>query len=39
LIASVAGVGMIVWRKHPIDERREMSLDEFEFARDQRILG
>jgi hypothetical protein len=25
--------------KYPIDQSREMGLDEFEFARDQRILG
>src|SRR6266567_1358117 len=30
---------MIVWRKYLIDELREMGLDEFEFARDQGILG
>ena len=31
--------GIDFWRKYPIEEPREMGLDEFEFARDQRILG
>jgi hypothetical protein len=31
--------GIDFWRKYPIDYAREMRLDEFEFASDQRILG
>ena len=31
--------GIDLRRKYPLDQPREMGLDEFEFARDQRILG
>ena len=31
--------GIDFWRKYPIDQPREMGLDEFEFASEQRILG
>jgi hypothetical protein len=34
----VKGFGIDFWRKYPIDYAREMGLDEFELASNQRIL-
>jgi hypothetical protein len=35
----VVRFGIDFGRKYPIDESREMGLDELEFAHEQRILG
>jgi hypothetical protein len=35
----VLGFGIDFGRKYPIDQLREMGLDECEFSRDQRIVG
>jgi len=39
LIVSGIGVGIDCWQKYPIEEFRAMGLEEFEFPRDQGVLG